>query len=139
MKQPIGSQDKCIMDMVVEGFGMCDSDLMRFNRPHKHQQATFLIYITTANGDKITKLQATDVGLARNTRGIAGKNRPTTTFDVKHPKKEDWALWRRELSKTHTRWVYPLAHVWRCYYDGNKDKIQAKLEGGTEVYIRIDG
>ena len=29
--------------------------------------------------------------------------------------------------------------MWRYYYDGNKDEIQAKLEGGTEVYTRMDG
>ena len=54
MKQPRGSQDKCIMEMIVEGFNMCDKDLVHFNRPHKHQQATFLSDITTAKGDKTT-------------------------------------------------------------------------------------
>ena len=28
--------------------------------------------------------------------------------------------------------------MWSYYYDGNKDKIQAKSEGGTEVYTRMD-
>ena len=27
----------------------------------------------------------------------------------------------------------------RYYYDGNKDYIQMKPEGGTEVYTRMDG
>ena len=29
--------------------------------------------------------------------------------------------------------------MWRYYYNRNKDEIQAKLEGGTEVYTRMDG
>ena len=56
MKQPRGSQDKCIMEMIVNIFGMCDKDLVSFNRPRKHQQATFLSDITTAKRDKINKL-----------------------------------------------------------------------------------
>ena len=32
-----------------------------------------------------------------------------------------------------------LARMWKYYYDEIKDKIQAKPEGGTEVYTRIDG
>ena len=50
MKQPRGSQDKCIMEMMVEGFGMCNKDLLSFNRPRKHQRATFLSDITTTKG-----------------------------------------------------------------------------------------
>ena len=37
MKQPRGGQDKCIMEMIVRGFGLCDKDQVRFNRPCKHQ------------------------------------------------------------------------------------------------------
>ena len=29
--------------------------------------------------------------------------------------------------------------MWRYYYDENKDELQAKSEGGTEVYTRMDG
>ena len=32
-----------------------------------------------------------------------------------------------------------LARMWKYYYDEIKDKIQAKPEGGTEVYTRMDG
>ena len=32
-----------------------------------------------------------------------------------------------------------MARVWRYHFDGNKDKIQARSEGGTEVYTRMDG
>ena len=31
-----------------------------------------------------------------------------------------------------------MAHVRRYYYDGNRDKIRVKSEGGTEVYTRMD-
>ena len=134
------------MERLVEGFGMCDKDLVSFNRPQKHQQATFLSDITTAKGDKIDKLLISD--WQETHEGSLGKNRPTTIFGAEHPTKEDWTLWRRELSKIHTptfkmlspldRWIHPLARVWRYYYDGNKDKIQAKLEGGKEVYTRMD-
>ena len=56
MKQPNGSQDKRIMEMLVEGFGMCNKNLMHFNRPCNHQQATFLSYTATAKGGEIGKL-----------------------------------------------------------------------------------
>ena len=56
IKQPRGSQDRCTMEMIVEGFGMCNKDLVSFNRPRKHQQATFLSDITMAKGDKTDKL-----------------------------------------------------------------------------------
>ena len=146
MKKPIGSQDKCITEMVSKGIGMCNKDLVSFNRPHKHQQATSLSDITTAKGDKIDKLLM--LNWQETHKGSLGGNSPTTTFGAEHPTKEDWMLRRRELSKIHTptfkllslmdRLIHPLACMWRYYYDRNKDKIQAKLEGGTEVYTRMD-
>ena len=36
------------------------------------------------------------------------------------------------------RWKHPLAGVWRYYCDENKDETTVKLEGGTEVYTRMD-
>ena len=48
MKQPRGSQDKCIMEMIVEGSGMSNKELASFNRPRKRQQAIFLSDIATA-------------------------------------------------------------------------------------------
>ena len=60
MKQPRGSQDKCIMEMLVKGFGMNKKEPIRFNRVRKHQQATFLSDITTAKRDKIDKLLMSD-------------------------------------------------------------------------------
>ena len=81
--------------------------------------------------------------------GSLGKNRPTIIFGWETPTKEDWTLWRTELSKIKTlafklltpldRWNHSSACVWRYYYDENKDKIQAKSEGDTEVYTRMDG
>ena len=68
---------------------------------------------------------------------------------MEHSTKEDWTLWRRELSKIHNAtskllspldiWINPFARMWRYCYDGKKDKIQAKLEGSAEVYPRVDG
>ena len=55
-----GSQDKCIMEMIVEGSGMCNKDLTIFTRPHKRQRAIFLSDIPTAKGDKINKLLMSD-------------------------------------------------------------------------------
>ena len=81
--------------------------------------------------------------------GSLRKNRSTVTFGSENPTKEEWMLWRREQSKIHIptfkllsllgRCIHPLARVWRYYYDKNKDKIQEKSEGGTEVYTRMDG
>ena len=80
---------------------------------------------------------------------MLGKNRSIITVGSENPTKEDWTLWRRELSEIHTpafkllspldSWIYLSARVWRYHYDKNKDKIQVKLEGGTEVYTRMDG
>ena len=44
------------MEMVVEGFNMCNTDLMHYNISHKHQQTTFLSDITAARGGIIEKL-----------------------------------------------------------------------------------
>ena len=60
MKQPGSSQDKCIMEMIAEGFRMYYKDLMSFNRPRKHQQATFLSDITMAKKYNIDKLLMSD-------------------------------------------------------------------------------
>ena len=146
MKQPRGSQDKCIMEMIVEGSGMSNEELASFNRPRKRQQAIFLSDIATAKGDKIDRLLLSDWQETHKVR--LGKNRSTITFGLEIPNKGDWVLWRTELSKIHTptfklltplnRWKHPLARVWRHHYDGNKDKIQVGSEGGTEVYSRMD-
>ena len=37
------------------------------------------------------------------------------------------------------RWKHPSWRVLRHDYDGNKDEIQTKSEGGTEVYTRMIG
>ena len=60
MKQPRGSQDKCIMKMVVEGSRMSNDELASFNRPRKRQQAIFLSDIATTKGDKIDRLLLSD-------------------------------------------------------------------------------
>ena len=60
MKQPRGSQDKCIMEMIVEGPGMSNKELASFNRPRKRQQAIFRSDISTAKGDKIDRLLLSD-------------------------------------------------------------------------------
>ena len=80
---------------------------------------------------------------------MLGENRSKITFGLDNPTKEDWTLWRRELSKIYTpvfklltpldRWKHPSARVWRYYYDKNKDEIQAKSEGCTDVYTRMNG
>ena len=61
MKQPRGSQENCIMEMIVEGFGLYDKDLVRFNILHTHQWSTFLSDTTTAKGDNIDKLLMSDL------------------------------------------------------------------------------
>ena len=60
IKQPRGSQEKCIMEMIVEGSRMCNKDLASFNRPRKRQQAIFLSDISTAKGGIINKLLLSD-------------------------------------------------------------------------------
>ena len=88
MKQPRGSQDKCIMEMIVEGSGMSNSELERFNRPFKHQQAIFLSDIATSKGDKINRLLLSD--WQETQKGRLDRNRSTITFGMEMPTKEDW-------------------------------------------------
>ena len=88
------------MEMVVEGFGMCDKDLVSFNRSRKHQQANFLSNITTGKGDNIEKLLISD--WQETYERLLVKNRPMATFGAEHPTKENWTLRRRELNKIHT-------------------------------------
>jgi hypothetical protein len=71
MKQPRNSQDKCILEMIVKGVSMCNKDLMRFNIPRKHQQASFLSDITATKGDKTDKLLITQ---QRKTGYCGGEN-----------------------------------------------------------------
>ena len=78
MKQKNGSQDKCMMTMTVRVFGMCNKDLVSFNRPRTHQYAAFLLDITTPKGDTINKLLMADS--QETHKGLLEKNRPTTTF-----------------------------------------------------------
>ena len=89
MKQPRGSQDKCIMEMIVEGSGMSNKELESFNRPRKRQQAIFLSDIATAKGNKIDRLLLSD--WQETHEGRLGKNRSTITFGVEMPTKGDWA------------------------------------------------
>ena len=51
MKHPRGSQDTCIMEMLVKYFGMAKKDLIHFNRVCKYQQATFLSDTTITKGE----------------------------------------------------------------------------------------
>ena len=88
MKQPRGSQDKCIMEMIVEGSGMNNSELESFNRPRKRQQAIFLSDIATAKGDKFDRLLLSD--WQETQEGRLGRNRSTITFGMEMPTKEDW-------------------------------------------------
>ena len=139
-KQTRGSQDKCIMEMILEGSKMCRKDLASFNRPCKCQQAIFLSDISTPKGDKIDKLLMSD--WQETHEGLLGKNRSAIPFSLDNPTKEDWKLWRKELSKFHTpafklltpldRWKYCSARVWRYYYDKNREdsnKIRRRHRG----------
>ena len=96
MKQPRGSQDKCIMEMIVESSGMNNSELESFNRSRKRQQAIFLSDIATAKGDKIDRLLLSD--WRETQEGRLDRNRSTITFGMEMPTKEDWTRWRTELS-----------------------------------------
>ena len=87
MKQPRGSQDKCIMEMIVEGSGMSNSELERFNRPFKHQQAIFLSDIATSKGDTINRLLLSD--WQETQEGRLDRNRSTITFGMEMPTKKD--------------------------------------------------
>ena len=60
LKPTRGSQDKCIMEMIIEGFVMTEKELACFNRVRKYQQAKFLSDIATAKGDKLDKPPITD-------------------------------------------------------------------------------
>ena len=100
MKQPRGSQDKCIMGMIVESSGMSNSELESFNRSRKRQQAIFLSDIATAKGGKLDRLLLSD--WKETQEGRFGRNRSTITFGIEIPTKEDWTQWQAELGKIHT-------------------------------------
>ena len=85
MKQPRGSQDKCIIEMTVEGSGMFNKELTSFNRPRTRRQAIFLSTISTAKGDKIDRLLLSD--WQDTHKGLLGKNRSTITFGLENPTK----------------------------------------------------
>ena len=76
--------------MMVKGFGICDKDLVCFNRPRKHQQATFLSDIITSKGDKIDKVLIPN--WQKTHKGFLGKNRSTKIFGIEQPTKENWNL-----------------------------------------------
>ena len=84
MKQPRGSQDKCITEMIVEGSGMSNNELASFNRPRKRQQAIFL---STAKGDTIDRILLSD--WQETHEGLLGKNRSTITFGLENSTKGD--------------------------------------------------
>ena len=108
------------MEMIVGGSGMSNKELASFNRLRRRQQA-ILSDISTAKGDKIDRLLLSD--WQETHEGSLGKNRSTITIVLENPTKEDWTLWRTELSKIHTpafklltsldRWKHSSAHVWR--------------------------
>ena len=80
MKQPKGSHDRCIMEMIVEGAGMSNGELASSNRPRKRQQAIFLPDIATTKGDKIDRLLLSD--WQKTHEGRLGRNRSTITFGL---------------------------------------------------------
>ena len=81
--------------------------------------------------------------------GLLGKNRSTITFGLENPTKEDWTLWRRELSKIHTpdfkllspldRWIHPSARVWRYYYDKNKARSKQSRKAARKYTLGWTG
>ena len=97
----------------------------------KHQQEAYLFDITTEKGDKINKLLMSDWREIHE--GLLGKKSSTTTFGTKHPTKDNLSLWGQELSKINTpkikllsplnRWLHPSVHVWRHYFDKDKDEV----------------
>jgi hypothetical protein len=87
LKPPRGGQGRYIMEILVEGFGMTEKELVRFNRVRKYLQAMFLLDIATTKGDKINNFacQTDD----KHTMGSLGGNRSTIMVGMEHPTKDN--------------------------------------------------
>ena len=76
--------------------------------------------------------------------GLTGKHQSELVFGEEHPIKEDWRVWRRELSRIHSSsWALILPLVgrkqrtnqnWRYCLEEESDELLVAADKGIEVY-----
>ena len=95
------------MEILVEDHKVGDDALQRVNRVRKHQEVVFLSDIATTGGKKMDSYYAEDWTLDH--KGTTRKRRSDLVFGREYPTKEDWGVWKRELSRLHSKsWALPL-------------------------------
>ena len=90
----------CLVEILVEDHKVGDDALQRVNRVRKHQEEMFLSNIATAGGNKMDSYYVED--WTRCHERTTWKHRSDLVFRKEHPTKEDWRVWKRELSRLHS-------------------------------------
>ena len=95
------------MEIVVEDHKVGEDVLRWVNRVRKHQEVMFLSDIATAGGNKVDSYYVEDWTLGHE--GTTGKRRLDLVFGKEYPTREDWGVWKRELTRLHSKsWALPL-------------------------------
>ena len=97
----------------------------------------FLSDIATAVGNKVDNYYMEDWTLGHE--GTTGRRRSELVFGKECPTKEDWGVWKRELTRLHSKsWALPLpldqwkhkAHrKWKYWLDEKKRQAD-RVDGG---------
>ena len=109
-----------------------------------HQEVMFLSDIATTSGEKVDCYYAED--WTQGHEGTMGKHQPSQVFGKEVLTKEDWRVWKRELSRLHSEsWALPLPldrwkqqthRAWRYWLDEEKDELLVATDQGIELYSR---
>ena len=131
LNRPRGQQDRCVMEVLVEDHDLGEDALKRVNRVRKHQEVMFLSNMATAGGIKVDSYYAED--WTRGHEGTTGKRRSGLVFRKEHPTKEDWRVWKRELSRLHRkswalslpldRWKHRSHRRWKYWLDEERHEL----------------
>ena len=95
------------MEILVEDHDLGEDVLNRVNRVPKHHEVMFLSDIGTAGGNKVDRYYGKDWTLGHEE--TTGGRRSELVVGKEYPTKEDWGVWRRELTRLHSKsWALPL-------------------------------
>ena len=89
------------MEILVEDHNVGDEVLQQVNRVRKHQEVIFLSDMATVGDEKVKSYYAEDWTLGHE--GTTWKRRSDLVFGRECPTKEDWGVWKGELTRLHSK------------------------------------
>ena len=95
------------MEVLIKDRDLKEDALKRLNRVRKHQEVMLLSDMATARGNKVDSYYVDDWTLGH--KGTKGRRRSELIFGKECLTKEDWDVWKKELTRLHSKyWALPL-------------------------------